>query len=253
VYGKQTYAQLAASYGCSIKTIQRRLGQIEVKSTVKYPTSAVILMDTTYFGRGFGVMVFRDAHTGINLHKLYVKYETNALYASGIEFIKSKGVEIKAIVCDGRKGLLQLYPDVPIQMCQFHQIAIVRRYLPRSARLQASKELWEHMLRLVDTDKESFIGGMTDWFIKWESYLNERKVGENGKSRYVHKRLRSAYRSVKTNLPWLFTWYDHMPLKIPHTTNAIDGSFSDLKNKIGNHNGLSLENKIKFIDEFLKV
>jgi len=44
-----------------------------------------------------------------------------------------------------------------------------------------------------------------------------------------------------------------MELKIPNTTNAIDGHFSDLKNKLGNHNGLSLARKKKFIDEFLKA
>ncbi len=58
---------------------------------------------------------------------------------------------------------------------------------------------------------------------------------------YIHKRLRSAYRSLKTNLPWLFTWYGFIDLKIPNTTNAIDGHFSDLKRKLNNHNGLSLE------------
>ena len=45
-------------------------------------------------------------------------------------------------------------------------------------------------------------------------------------------------------------YYD---LEIPNTTNAIDGHFSDLKNKLRNHNGLSKTRKIKFIDEFLKA
>jgi hypothetical protein len=40
---------------------------------------------------------------------------------------------------------------------------------------------------------------------------------------------------------------------IPHTTNAIDGHFSDLKNKLRNPNGMALKRKIKFIDEFLKA
>jgi hypothetical protein len=31
---------------------------------------------------------------------------------------------------------------------------------------------------------------------------------------------------------------------------AVDGHFADLKNKLRNHNGLSLSRKIKFIDEF---
>ncbi len=37
-------------------------------------------MDTTYWGRGFGVMLFQDALNKENLLKYYVKIETNALY-----------------------------------------------------------------------------------------------------------------------------------------------------------------------------
>lgn len=210
-------------------------------------------MDTTYFGRKLGVMVFKDSITGQILYKQYVKQETNKLYFSGIEEIARRGIKIQAIICDGRKGLFQLFGEIPIQMCTFHQVAIIRRYLTKKPKMQASKELWEHVLFLSKTDKESFEGGLNAWHIKWESFLTERKVDLNGKNRYVHKRLRSAYRSLKTNLPWLFTWYDKKDLKIPNTTNAIDGHFADLKNKLRNHNGLSTERKKKFIDEFLKA
>ncbi len=119
--------------------------------------------------------------------------------------------------------------------------------------MQASKELWTQVQLLTQTDKESFEGGLMAWYDKWEDFLKERKKDANGKNRYVHKRLRSAYRSLKTNLPWLFTWYDNMGLKIPNTTNAIDGHFANLKNKLRNHNGLSVARKKKFIDEFLKA
>lgn len=211
------------------------------------------MMDTTYFGRGFGVMLFKDAHGGVNLHKTYVKTETNQHYAQGIQALQQRGFVIKAIVCDGRRGLLQLFPDVPVQMCNFHQEAIVRRYLTKKPKMQASKELWELTLILAHTDKESFAGGLAAWYAKWEDFLNERRVDEKGKKRYVHKKLRSAYRSLRTNLQWLFTWYDNYDLGIPNTTNAIDGHFADLKNKLRNHNGLSGQRKKKFIDEFLKA
>ncbi len=210
-------------------------------------------MDTTYFGRKFGVMVFKDSITGQILYKQYVKQETNKLYLSGIEEIARRGIKIQSIICDGRKGLLQLFEGIPIQMCNFHQVAIIRRYLTKKPKMQASKELWEHVLLLVKTDKESFEGGLNAWHAKWNDFLNEKKIDPKGKNRYVHKRLRSAYRSLKTNLPWLFTWYDNMDLKIPNTTNAIDGHFADLKNKLRNHNGLSMARKKKFIDEFLKA
>ena len=139
-------------------------------------------------------------------------------------------------------------------MCQFHQVAIITRYLTRRPKLQAAVSLRELTLLLVKTDKESFIGALNRWHVEWKSFLDERTTNKDtGKSFYTHKRLRSAYRSLNSNLPWLFTWYDNIELNVPNTTNAIDGHFADLKNKLRNHNGLTIARKMKFIDEFLKV
>lgn len=211
-------------------------------------------MDTTYWGTSFGVMLFKDSITKENLLKYYVKYETNSLYRKGIEELKFKGFDIVAIVCDGRRGLINSFPNIPVQMCQFHQAAIVRRYITKKPRLPASIELKDIVSMMKQTDKESFEGALKLWHKKWKQFLNERTLNEKtGKSHYTHKRLRSAYRSLKTNLPWLFTWYDNIELNIPNTTNSIEGSFADLKNKLRNHNGLSKARKMKFIDGFLKA
>lgn len=211
-------------------------------------------MDTTYWGRNFGVMLFKDALSKENLLKYYVRNETNALYVQGIKNLQQRGFTIEAIVCDGRKGLIQSFIDIPVQMCQFHQAAIIRRYLTKRPKLKAAQELMEVVDLMKKTDKESFVGALSLWFEKWEDFLNERTVNPlTKKSFYTHKRLRSAYRSLKNNLPWLFTWYDHYELGIPNTTNAIDGHFADLKNKLRNHNGMSLKRKMKYIDGFLKA
>jgi transposase-like protein len=211
-------------------------------------------MDTTYWGKSFGVMLFKDAITKENLLKYYVKNETNALYKAGIKELQSRGYKIIAIVCDGRKGLLNSFDGIPVQMCQFHQAAIVRRYITKKPRLQASIELNQIVRLMTKTDKESFKGALGVWFLKWENFLNERTINkETGKSYFTHKRLRSAYRSLTTNLKWLFTWYDYFELGIPNTTNAIEGHFADLKNKLRNHNGLNIKRKMRFIDEFLKA
>jgi hypothetical protein len=246
--------QLAHKNNCSVKTIQRRLDQVKIVPTEKTGRVVVVLMDTTYWGRGFGVMLFKDAYTKENLLKYYVKTETNALYMEGIEELKRRGFTIAAIVCDGRKGLIQSFKGIPVQMCQFHQAAIIRRYLTRKPKLKAAQELMDVVDLMKQTDKESFVGALGLWFEKWKSFLNERTVNPTtNKSFYTHKRLRSAYRSLKNNLPWLFTWYDNRELQIPNTTNAIDGHFADLKNKLRNHNGLSMKRKMKFIDGFLKA
>lgn len=199
-------------------------------------------------------MLFKDSITKENLLKYYVKSETNAQYKQGIEELKSKGFEIVAIVCDGRRGLINSFENIPVQMCQFHQVAIIRRYLTANPKLPASIELSSIVYMLKQTDRESFEGALNEWYLKWKPFLNERTINEEtGRSFYTHKRLRSAHRSLKTNLKWLFTWYDYIDLNIPNTTNAIDGHFADLKNKLRNHNGLSIDRKKKFIDGFLKV
>ena len=179
---------------------------------------------------------------------------TNLVYIQGINELKKLGFIISAMVCDGRKGLIQSFENIPVQMCQFHQSAIIRRYLTKNPKLKASQELVDVVDLLTITEKESFIGALGLWYEKWEDFLKERTISTvTNKSTYTHKKLRSAYNSLKNNLPWLFTWYDNYELGIPNTTNAIDGHFSDLKNKLRNHNGLSLERKKKFINEFLKA
>jgi hypothetical protein len=211
-------------------------------------------MDTTYWGRNFGVMLFKDALTGENLLKYFVKSETNALYIQGVRELEQTGFTIVAIVCDGRRGLTTSFNGIPVQMCQFHQVAIIRRYITKNPKLPAAIALKEVVGMMKMTDKESFEGALNDWHQQWKTFLNERTVNpETSKSSYTHKRLRSAHRSLRTNMEWLFTWYDHFDLKIPNTTNKIDGHFADLKNKLRNHNGLSLARKKKFIDEFLKA
>ena len=215
---------------------------------------AVVIMDTTYFGRGFGVMVFKNSLDGVILYKQYVRYETNALYLAGISEISRRGIDIQGIVCDGRRGLFRLFDDIPVQMCQFHQIQIVLRYLTRKPKTQAAIELKKLTQKLTKQTKSEFINTLNEWHLQWYDFLNERsKSPSTGKTYYTHKRLRSAYLSLKRNLPYLFTCQEYKERVIPNTTNALDGQFSDLKNKLRNHNGLSKTRKMKFIDGFLKA
>ena len=162
-------------------------------------------MDTTYWGRNFGLMVFKDSISSQTIHKTFVKYETNKLYQEGIESITKMGITILSIVCDGRKGLLQMFPDIPVQMCQFHQLQIITRYLTRNPKHEASKELRKLSLQLTKVSKKEFEESLDDWFLNWNEYLNERTLSdETGKSFYTHRRLRSAYFSLRRNLKYLF-------------------------------------------------
>ena len=143
---------------------------------------------------------------------------------------------------------------IPMQMCQFHQIKIVTRYLTRKPKAQAAIDLKNLTSKLTKLKKSEFVNSLNNWHIKWSDYLNERsKSPTTGKTYYTHKRLRSAYLSLKKHLPYLFVCEDYKELMIPNTTNALDGQFSDLKNKLRNHNGLSKDRKMKFIDGFFQA
>ncbi|GHT00568.1 hypothetical protein FACS189421_12730 [Bacteroidia bacterium] len=251
---KQTYQELAEEYGCSAKTIQRRLDEYSVQLNERFPTVANVVMDTTYFGRNFGVMCFKDSISKTLLYKQYVRFETNTLYFNGIQTIRSKGIEIQSIICDGRKGLFGLFGDVPVQMCQYHQQAIIRRYLTRNPKLQAGKELLELSKKLSKLSEKQFIMLFEEWENRWLSFAKERTKNEaTGKTHYTHKKLHSAWRSIKNNLPYLFVFEHYKEFNMPNTTNDLEGSFSALKKRLNNHNGLTVERKKKFIDGFFKA
>lgn len=251
---KQTYAQLADKYGCSARTIKRKLDAYTPPLGTAQPGKVVVVMDTTYWGRRYGAMLFKDALTGRDLLWYFVKNETNALYAQGIAELEGMGYEILAVVFDGRKGLPGMFPGKKVQLCQFHQQKTVRKYLTKHPKTEAGAELKEIADMLTKTDKESFEGMFAEWCERWEDYLKERTTDpETNKSHYTHRKLRSAYLSIKRNLPLLFTWYDNIELGIPNTTNLIDGHFSQLKRMLRNHNGMKRKRRDKLVVGFFEA
>lgn len=223
-----------------------------IAEKVLNPRKVIIITDTVYFGRDFGVMVFRDYLKRENLICKIVKYETNLDYRRGIQELEDLGFEILGMVVDGRKGLLTGFPNIPTQMCHFHQKQIVRRYLTRNPKLEAGKELNKIMEILSITDKASFEGLLNEWFDKWKEFLSERSIDKDtNRTWFRHKKLRSAYFSLKRNLPYLYTYLEYLDINMPNTTNSLEGSFAHLKDKVRVHRGLKKHRKVKLIKEIL--
>ena len=191
-------------------------------------------------------MLFQDASSGKILYRKFVKNETNRDYLDGLRYIAERGTVIKAVVCDGHVGLLQAISFYPVQMCQFQ---IVRRLLTNNPHLPAGVELLALMRRMFSMRKEEFITA----FDKWKEFLNERTLLISGKTTYTHRRLRTARRSIKTHLPWIYTCEEYPDMQIPNTTNLLEGFNSQLKRALHNHNGLNEANRKKFIDGFINT
>ena len=139
--GKQSAAQLAAQYGCSLKTIRRHLAKAATQADCTLPQAPVnLIMDTTYFGRQWGAMVLYDARSKRALTVTAIERETNALYMQAVAALREKGVVIQSIICDGKSGLLDSFPDIPVQMCQFHQIKIIMRHLTREPKSPKARQ-----------------------------------------------------------------------------------------------------------------
>ena len=51
-----------------------------------------------------------------------------------------------------------------VQMCQFHQMQIVRRHITQDPDIEASAKLLELVKNIRKMDKESFIGVFEEWY-----------------------------------------------------------------------------------------
>ena len=255
VEGKQTIEQLSVKYGVSSRTIQRDLKGMRYVQKISKNKDVTIQLDTTYWGRNFGLMVIKDALRNKILWRKYVRYETIKDYLEGVEWLKSQGFKIYGVVIDGMRGLAQALYPIPVQMCQFHQIMIVRRYLTQDPDIEASIELLCLIKEITRMDKESFIGAFEEWYERNKDTLNERINDRRIKRKtppFMRPRLRSAYLSIKRNMQLLWTFYDHPETGLPNTNNALEGVFSDIKSKTRVHRGISRNNRKKLLDEYIK-
>ena len=254
--GKQTLTQLAVAHGRSHITIRKRLDTVVVSPRQITPQTTVLITDTTFWGRGYGVCVFRSHDLKKNIWWHEVRGERMAHYEYGRRILEEKGWTFSAVVVDGRRGFLSVFNDIPVQMCQFHQIKQVTKYLTRRPKTEAGVELRTLVLTLTKCDEVSFTSALNAWHVKWGAYIEEKttETFQNGKTKwyYSHGKVRSAYRSLKSALPNLFTYLRYPELNIPNTTNHIDGAFSVLKKKLAVHHGLNKKRRYKMISQLLK-
>ena len=168
--------------------------------------------------------------------------------------IKKSRRKIYGIVIDGMWGLMQALRRYPVQMCQFHQQMIVRRYLAEDPDLDAARDLLDLVNAITVMDKESFIGAFNEWYERYKDVLNERVHDRRIKRitpPYMRPRLRSAYLSLRRHMSWLWTFYDYNDRVIPNTNNGLEGIFSDIKSKVRVHSGINKEHRKKLNDEYI--
>jgi DNA-binding transcriptional MerR regulator len=253
VFGKQTLKQLAEKHGRTIKTIQKYLDHYQKReSGGKTAQPVVVGIDCSFFGRGYGIIVARCPNLKQNLYWKEITTENKAVYEEVRRHLEKTGYNLQAIVIDAKHGIKEVFQGLVIQICQYHQQQIVQRYLTAKPKTQAGQELKGIANSLTEQDESPFAEALKEWRMKWRKLLTERTYASDGKRWwYTHKRLRSAYRSLNTNLPYLFSYKKYPELNIPNTNNSLEGYFSKLKQLLNNHHGLKCWRRYRLIETVL--
>ncbi|NOQ32072.1 MAG: hypothetical protein GQ570_13220 [Helicobacteraceae bacterium] len=98
----------------------------------------------------------------------------------------------------------------------------VQRYITMHPRLEAGKELQKIMRTLTTTTEKRFTNKLNIWYELHKDFLAEKSLNiKTLKEQFTHQKLVSAYRSLRRNLPYLFTYKKYLDLKINNTINAL--------------------------------
>lgn len=256
---------LAKKYDKHPNTIRKILNNyqipelnVESLSREEKANICVIVADTTYFGKSHGVVAILDAYTGKLLYfKEIFHSETNNDYYIALHSLKRAEIKPKVCVLDGRKGLIELLEEegLLVQMCHFHMWQIVRRYLTNNPVLEPNKELKliidMFLSKHTETTEKTFASQVINWKNRHLDWLKEKHKNEYGKYEWSHAESRRAYNSIISHGKWLFTYEKYPELKIPKTSNMIEGKFGNAKDKLKIHHGYSDKLKIKIFFSLL--
>ena len=218
-----------------------------------------------------GLLIGKDWISKEIVYKAFIQSETKLVYQVARNTLEKAGFKILAVVIDGRPGIRSIFSDLPIQMCQFHQIQIVNRYLTKRPKLTPALQLRTLLDDLTKNTEYGFKAKFNYWLEVNSEFLNEKTVNPNTKRKvYTHKRLRSAVKSIQTNLNYLFTYQEFKFTKVqlnqiidklrfnskiesllPNTTNSLDGWFAHLRKLLNCHNGLRKDRRNRLIEYIL--
>ena len=257
VFHNLNIEELSKKYGLCERTIRRKLDLYDPPMILPDEGDknvTVIAMDVTFFKRTGGILTVLDVHTGKALYEAETGgYETVWDYEKAIQTLFEYGVQPKAAVVDGKKGVIEVLEgyNIHVQMCQFHQKKIVRKYIRKDPILPENRSIKDISDALTHVHREMFENMVYAWRAVNFDWLKERTYFEDGRWEYTHKDSRSAINSLFKNLPYLFTFEDYPELNIPNTNNMIEGVHSELKRRLANHRGLKKDQKIKFVRIFL--
>jgi hypothetical protein len=153
-------------------------------------------------------------------------------------------------------GVEANFGNIPHQRCLAHVDRQARRLLPRQSPYQATQALRRvaSMLMLVETPTDPHVWqtSLARWEKQYGSMLKEKTHAPTGTTRswwYTHGNVRRVWRLLTYDPDPLFVFLIN-PL-IPKTNNALEGVNSNLKQKLGDHRGMSFQRQSAFLSWYM--
>lgn len=216
-----------------------------------------LLVDGTYISGNICLVIYRD--NDIKYTQLF-RITTDEIYEEireDLECLKTLGVQLSSITCDGHPSILKaikkVFPKVVVQRCLFHVQHHAETKLSKHPRSIAGIELL-HLVKQIsriktETDKQYWLRALVDWDSCHQPFIQEHIVDESNKKRYIHTDLRSARISIIRALPNMFHFIG-LPA-IPKTNNGLESFFGHLKDNLSIHRGLTNEHRKNYIKWYL--
>lgn len=258
---RRVYRTLEREMQMSSRSISRlfklylfKAPQIVVKSKSKVH----LLVDGTYLPNGLCLILYYDHDIRyVQLYRTAKQEKFREIYQD-LKALKSLGVDVYSVTCDGHKSILKavhkVFPDALIQRCLVHVKRQAKGYLSAKPKLQESRELLfiSQQLTSIKTQEQCsyWLLCLHNWYQKNKDILIEESLNPlTGKYWFTHKGLHQAYTLIYQAIPQLFTYLNDP--QIPSTTNRLESYFKHLKEKLLLHSGLRLEAKRNFIKWYL--
>ena len=230
--------------------------------TMRTTTPWVYGCDGKWLGRVGVFFIHRNVTTKENLWWSFMMSESYASIAHDCATLAERLTDHlpTGAVSDWKGAIVSAvvshFGSIPHQRCLAHVDRQAKRLLPLHSPYEATQALRRvaSLLMLVEkpTDPHVWQTALTRWEKHYGYMLKEKTQAPTGISRswwYTHGNLRRAWRLLTHDQDPLFIFLKS-PL-IPKTNNALEGVNSNLKQKLGDHRGMSVLRQSAFLSWYL--
>lgn len=254
LFGKQAQSEMPGE-GRTFRRITAKFWDIWPMPPKIEDARDVLFLDGIYLGRKACVLICCDEKNVLGWY--LCRYE----HAGAWMALMNRIAEPKMVVSDGgtgfTKALRKMWPHTKHQRCIFHVFCQVKRYTTSRPNTMAGIELYsiaKDLLKIKSTkEAEDWIDRFTEWIKKYQDFLSQMTIDENGHKRPTHERLLKAERSLVRliNENTMFVYLDEelrSEFVTPATNSRIEGGINaQLRTMLRNHRGLSIERRIKAV------